>query len=59
MRAIKSMQSPVGSFLRFVVGFTVFITVSFGVTYAVNTYTTYKDAQDQTATALHAMLSHK
>ena len=52
-------QSPAGSFFRFVVGFTVFISVSFGVTYAVNTYTTYKDAQEQTAAALHAMLAHK
>ena len=46
------------SFFRFTIGFLVFIGISFGVTFAVNTYTLQQGAQQQTATALQAMLSH-
>ena len=48
--------APVGSFVRFTVGFLTFITVSFGVTIAANTYAMHRDAQQQTASALQAML---
>jgi len=48
--------APVGSFVRFLIGFLTFITVSFGVTIAVNTYATAHDAQQQTAAAEQAML---
>ncbi|MBI5457022.1 hypothetical protein HY969_04775 [Candidatus Kaiserbacteria bacterium] len=51
------MESPVGSFMRFVVGFSVFISVSFGVTYAVNTYTAMQEKEKQTAAAFEAMLA--
>ena len=52
------MGSPVGSFLKFVIGFTVFISVSFGVTYAVNTYTDAHEQDQMAASALKAMLAH-
>ncbi len=51
--------APVGSFLRFVVGFMLFISISFGVTYAVNSYTTKQDTEKQTAAAIQAMLEKK
>lgn len=47
------------SFFRFVIGFLVFIGLSFGVTYAVNIYTAQQNVQQQTAAALQAMLQHK
>lgn len=50
------METPVGSFLRFVVGFSVFISVSFGVTYAVNTYSIAQENEQQSAAALKAMV---
>lgn len=50
------MESPFESFLRFVVGFTVFISVSFGVTYAVNTYSQMQEVEKQTASAFQAMI---
>jgi hypothetical protein len=50
------MDSPLQSFLRFVVGFSVFISVSFGVTYAVNTYTVMQEKEKQTAVAFAAMI---
>lgn len=43
--------SPVGSFVRFVIGFLTFLSVSFGVTYAVNIYATAQDMEKQTAAA--------
>ncbi len=51
------MPAPVSSFLRFVVGFSVFLTVSFGVTYTVNTISVKQEQERQTAAALKAMLS--
>lgn len=48
--------APVGSFVRFLIGFLIFISVSFGVTIAVNTYASSQDAQHQTAAAQEAML---
>jgi len=50
------MSSPVGSFLRFFLGFMLFISVSFGVTFAVNTLATDQAGEQQTATAIQAML---
>ncbi|TSC87089.1 MAG: hypothetical protein G01um10148_194 [Parcubacteria group bacterium Gr01-1014_8] len=55
-RAVTHMESPFESFLRFVVGFTVFISVSFGVTYAVNTYSQMQEVEKQTASAFQAMI---
>lgn len=52
-------DSPVGSFLKFAIGFMVFISVSFGVTIAVNVYAQKQDAERQTAAALQAMLEQK
>lgn len=51
------MQTPFESFLRFVVGFSVFISVSFGVTYAVSTYSQMQEIEEQTAAAFKAMVS--
>ena len=45
-----------GSFFRFFIGFVVFLSVSFGVTFAVNVYATKQDAQRQAAAALQALL---
>jgi len=53
------MESPFESFLRFVVGFSVFISVSFGVTYAVNTYSKMQEIEKQTAAAFQAMVVYK
>jgi hypothetical protein len=47
------------SFFRFLIGFLVFIGLSFGVTYAVNIYTAQQAAQQQVAAALQAMLAQK
>lgn len=41
-------RSPAGSFFRFLTGFLVFISLSFGLTYAVNSYSI---AQERAATA--------
>ena len=49
-------MAPFESFLRFVIGFTVFISVSFGVTYAVNSYTVAQQQEEQTAAAFQAMV---
>ncbi len=50
------MEPAVGSFFKFALGFLIFISVSFGVTYAVNTYAAAQDAESQAAAALSAML---
>jgi hypothetical protein len=49
-------QAPVGSFVKFSLGFLIFIGVSFGVTIAVNTYTVTQTGEQQAAAALAAML---
>ena len=51
--------SPVNSFLRFFLGFMLFISISFGVTLAVNAYSAQQTASAQSAAALQAMLQHK
>jgi len=48
--------SPTGSFLRFVIGFFVFISVSFGVTYLVQTISSQQQAEQQAAAAEALML---
>ncbi len=48
--------SPVGSFFKFTLGFLVFISVSFGVTFAVNSVAQSKDATQAAAAATAHML---
>lgn len=47
---------PVSEFFKFTLGFLVFISVSFGVTFAVNSYTVAQTADQQAAAAIQAML---
>lgn len=49
-------MAPLESFLKFVAGFTVFISVSFGVTYLVTMAEEERAKELQTAAALEAML---
>ena len=51
--------SPVGSFLKFFIGFTLFISLSFGITIAVNKYAAVQDAAKQQAAAAALMLQYK
>ncbi|MDO8576099.1 MAG: hypothetical protein Q7R90_02185 [bacterium] len=53
------LASPVGSFTKFLFGFTLLISISFGVTFAVQTYATGQDAEKQQAAAAAAMLEYK
>ena len=53
------MESPVGSFLRFFIGFMLFISISFGVALTVNSYTAKQSAEQQTAAALKAVLERQ
>ena len=48
--------SPVGSFAKFTIGFLIFISVSLGVTIAVNSYTEGQGEAQQTASAFQALL---
>lgn len=52
-------MDPAGSFLKYVLGFLTFISLSFIITYAVNTYTVAQDQQKQTAAAFQALVSSK
>lgn len=54
---MKPQPSAVDSFLRFLLGFFVFIGVSFGVTITVNNYTAQRQAEQNEAAALKAVLS--
>jgi hypothetical protein len=49
-------ESAVGSFMRFSIGFLTFIFLSIGITVAVNVYANAQATQQQTASALQAML---
>lgn len=51
--------APENSFFKFVVGFLVFISVSFGVTYAVNTVAMNQEASEQVAAARALMLEQR
>ena len=53
------MQTPLQSFLKFTIGFMVFLSVSFGVTYAVNILSTKQEQERQTAAAFQAMVGEK
>jgi hypothetical protein len=44
-------ESPVNSFLRFFAGFVLFISLSFGITFTVNSYTTKRDTAAAAAAA--------
>jgi hypothetical protein len=48
--------APLNSFLRFLLGFMLFISMSLGVTFAVNSYATSRDAATQQAAAAAVML---
>ncbi len=50
------MQSSYNSFFRFVLGFSVFIAVSLGLTFAVSEYSIKQEQEKQTAAAFKAML---
>jgi len=50
------MESPVNSFLRYVLGFLLFISISFGVTFGVNALATRQTAAAQQAAALQALI---
>lgn len=51
--------SPLSGFTRFLFGFTLLISISFGVTYAVQKYTSGQDAEKQQAAAAATMLEYK
>jgi hypothetical protein len=53
---INMKPAPVGSFVRFLVGFLTFIGLSLGVTVAVNTYAVSQDATHQQAAAFEALV---
>lgn len=48
--------TPAGSFIKFLTGFLTLITLSFGLTYAVNTYATARDSAAAAASAKEEML---
>lgn len=50
------MDSPVMSFLRFLGGFLLFISLSFGLTFGASKLAARKDAAQQTAAALTKLL---
>ncbi len=52
-------MNPASSFFKFVLGFLTFISVSFVVTYTVNSYTIAENEEQQTASAFAAMLEQK
>lgn len=53
---IDMRPTPTSSFLRSLIGFFVFISVSFGVTYAVNIVTAAETREQQVAAAASRML---
>lgn len=48
--------APLNSFLKFAIGFMVFVSLSLGLTFAVSSYTASRDETHQTASALQALL---
>ncbi len=54
---MKPQPSAVDSFLRFLLGFFIFLGVSFGVTLAVSHYTVKQQADKAEAAALDGLLS--
>lgn len=53
---VMQQSTPAGSFVKFLTGFLTLITLSFGLTYAVNSYATAKDGQQAAAAAKAKML---
>ncbi|MFZ2886771.1 MAG: hypothetical protein WA021_03055 [Minisyncoccia bacterium] len=51
-------EDSVNSFFKFVFGFTVFIAISFGLTYAVTTYSIAQEKDEQVGAALQAFLGN-
>ena len=51
-------QGGTNSFFRFVLGFTVFIGISFGVTYVVATYSIAQERTEQVSAAFQALLGN-
>lgn len=49
-------QGGANSFFRFTLGFTLFIALSFGITYAVNTIAVQQEKEQQTAAAFQTMM---
>lgn len=47
------------SFFKFLLGFLAFITLSFAITYGVQTYEMKQGAQEQAAAAVQAMLEER
>lgn len=52
-------MNSASSFFRFVLGFLTLISLSFGLTYAVGTYTMAQEKEAQQAAALQALLGNK
>jgi len=50
-------MSPANSFFRFVLGFLTFISLSFIITVAVNSYTIAQEQERQAAAAIKAMVA--
>lgn len=53
---MDSAATATESFLKFTFGFLLFIGLSIGITYAVNTYTTQQTAAANQASAIKALL---
>ncbi len=51
--------APLNSFLKFAIGFMVFVSLSLGLTFAVSSYTASRDEAQQTAATLHALLGEE
>ena len=58
-RGILVVMNSSNSFLKFTLGFLMFISLSFVITYAVNSYTVAQEEREQTATAVQSMLGSK
>lgn len=56
---IGAPMNSASSFLRFVLGFLTFISLSFALTYLVGTYTIAQEKEEQAAAALQALLGEK
>jgi len=52
-------MTPAGSFFKFTIGFLTFVSLSLLITYAVNVYEITQSTEEQTASALKAMLEQK
>ena len=52
-------MTPAGSFFRYTLGFLTFVSLSLFITFAVNAYEVSKNAENQTAAAIQAMLEYK